>query len=613
MSFRRSRIIRRQDVEEGARLGVLRARAIDRARVILERADDSALQARSKRRLEGARDTEVEAGRRLLKALVQRDQTLKSSAATVEHILSEATQRVIGRSELSDDARQELNERLSDLRQRDPAQLTHPEGNELTDQPWFDSQVGEGWRLAFNDLNLDLGETFDHKGLEDAAMGFQTGLPRLADVVRTARPVRLRGAVHELTGLVLQASVTGVRIGEICEVSDPDSGRVITCEVVGFRGNLVMLMPLGEASGIGPDSEVVPTGRPLEVRAGWGLLGRVLDGLGRPMDGGPALETVDDLEPWSIDRTAPDPLTRERVTKPISMGIRAIDGLLTVGEGQRIGVFAGSGVGKSTLMGQIARNTEAEVVVVCLIGERGREVRDFIEESLGEEGMKKSVVVCATSDTPSLVRLKSAFVATAIAEWFRDQGAKVLFMMDSSTRFARAQREIGLALGEPPARQGYPPSVFAQIPRLMERTGNSALGSITALYTVLVQAGDMEEPIADEVRGILDGHIILNRDLGARNHWPAIDVLPSLSRVMNGIVDVDHRKASAALCEVLAAYEKQRDLILLGAYEYGSDDATDYAIDRIEEVETFLRQSTEETQALDATRSDLVQLFSDRV
>ena len=448
---------------------------------------------------------------------------------------------------------------------------------------------------------------------EEAESGFQTGLPRLADVVRTARPVRLRGAVHELTGLVLQASVTGVRIGEVCEVSDPDSGRVITCEVVGFRGNLVMLMPLGEASGIGPDSEVVPTGRPLEVRAGWGLLGRVLDGLGRPMDGGPALESVDGLEPWSIDRTAPDPLTRERVSKPISMGIRAIDGLLTVGEGQRIGVFAGSGVSKSTLMGQIARNTEAEVVVVCLIGERGREVRDFIEESLGEEGMKKSVVVCATSDTPSLVRLKSAFVATAIAEWFRDQGAKVLFMMDEPRALPAAQREIGLALGEPPARQGYPPSVFAQIPRLMERTGNSALGSITALYTVLVQAGDMEEPIADEVRGILDGHIILNRDLGARNHWPAIDVLPSLSRVMNGIVDAEHRTAAAALREVLAAYEKQRDLILLGAYEYGSDDATDYAIDRIEEVETFLRQGTEESQILDATRGPCPQQFADRV
>ena len=613
MSYRRSRVIPRAEVEEGARLGVLRARAIDRARVILERAQNSAEQMRQQQRAQAAQDTEVEAGRRLLKALIQRDTTLKSSRVTVEQILSEATQRVIGRSELSPEAVATLDERLSELQRRDRATLTHPEEDAPRTQPWLDPRPAAQWRIAYNDLDFELGELTSEEVNEEAESGFQTGLPRLADVVRTARPVRLRGAVHELTGLVLQASVTGVRIGEVCEVSDPDSGRVITCEVVGFRGNLVMLMPLGEASGIGPDSEVVPTGRPLEVRAGWGLLGRVLDGLGRPMDGGPALESVDGLEPWSIDRTAPDPLTRERVSKPISMGIRAIDGLLTVGEGQRIGVFAGSGVGKSTLMGQIARNTEAEVVVVCLIGERGREVRDFIEESLGEEGMKKSVVVCATSDTPSLVRLKSAFVATAIAEWFRDQGAKVLFMMDSSTRFARAQREIGLALGEPPARQGYPPSVFAQIPRLMERTGNSALGSITALYTVLVQAGDMEEPIADEVRGILDGHIILNRDLGARNHWPAIDVLPSLSRVMNGIVDAEHRTAAAALREVLAAYEKQRDLILLGAYEYGSDDATDYAIDRIEEVETFLRQGTEESQILGATREDLVQLFADRV
>ena len=280
MTYRRSRIVRRQDVEEGARLGVLRARAIDRARVILERADDSAEQAREKRRLEGAYDTEVEAGRRLLSALMQRDMTLKSSAATVEHILSEATQRVIGRSELDADALIALEERLDDLRRRDPAELTYPKGDQLTDQPWFESQVGEKWRLAFNDLDLDLGEAFSQADFNEAAKGFQTGLPRLADVVRTARPVRLRGAVHELTGLGLQASVTGVRIGEICEVSDPDSGRVITCEVVGFRGNLVMLMPLGEASGIGPDSEVVPTGRPLEVRAGWGLLGRVLDGLG---------------------------------------------------------------------------------------------------------------------------------------------------------------------------------------------------------------------------------------------------------------------------------------------------------------------------------------------
>ena len=300
-----------------------------------------------------------------------------------------------------------------------------------------------------------------------------------------------------------------------------------------------------------------------------------------------------------------------RISETIAMGVRAIDGLLTVGLGQRIGLFAGSGVGKSTLMGQIARNTEAEVVVCCLIGERGREVRDFIEEALGEEGLKKAVVVVATSNSPSLVRLKSAFVATAIAEWFRDQGKKVVFMMDSSTRFARAQREIGLAIGEPPARQGYPPSVFYQIPRLMERTGNNEHGSITALYTILVQGGDMEEPIADEVRGILDGHIILNRELGARNHWPAIDVLPSLSRVMNGIVQDQHNAAAAKLREVLANYDKQRDLILLGAYQYGTDPKTDYAIDKIDEVEAFLKQGVFECDDYETTIQKLTQLFAD--
>ena len=261
-------------------------------------------------------------------------------------------------------------------------------------------------------------------------------------------------------------------------------------------------------------------------------------------------------------------------------------------------------------MGQIARNTEAEIVVVCLIGERGREVRDFIEESLGEEGMKKSVVVCATSDESSLIRQKSAFVATSIAEWFRDRGAKVLLMMDSTTRFARAQREIGLAVGEPPARQGYPPSVFSTLPRLLERTGNSSRGSITALYTVLVAGGDMEEPISDEVRGILDGHIILNRDLGARNHWPAIDILPSLSRVMSGIVHPEHKKAAGELRKVLATYEKQRDLILLGAYQYGSDAETDYAIDKIEAVEEFLKQGIDERSDFDTTLMQLIQLFN---
>jgi len=435
-------------------------------------------------------------------------------------------------------------------------------------------------------------------------------ISRYLAAVEEAETISVRGRVTEVTGLVIKAMVPGVRIGEMCFV-DNGGGERIVCEVVGFRDETVMLMPLGEAHGVGPDSEVIATGKPFSIKCGWGLLGRVLDGLGRPIDTGSSLEGLPDLEDWAVERECPDPMKRMRITETIAMGVRAIDGLLTVGLGQRIGLFAGSGVGKSTLMGQIARNTAAEVVVCCLIGERGREVRDFIEESLGEEGLKKAVVVVATSNSPSLVRLKSAFVATAIAEWFRDQGKKVLFMMDSSTRFARAQREIGLAIGEPPARQGYPPSVFYQIPRLMERTGNNEHGSITALYTILVQGGDMEEPIADEVRGILDGHIILNRDLGARNHWPAIDILPSLSRVMNGIVQDQHNASAAKLREVLANYEKQRDLILLGAYQYGTDSKTDYAIDKIEEVETFLKQGVVECDDYETTIAKLIQLFGD--
>ena len=428
--------------------------------------------------------------------------------------------------------------------------------------------------------------------------------------VEEAEAIHVRGRVTEVTGLVIKATVPGVRIGEMCYI-DTGGGHRITCEVVGFRDEAVMLMPLGEPRGIGPDCEVIPSGKPFSIKCGMGLLGRIVDGLGRPIDGGPPLEDIPGLEDWAVDRPAPDAMKRKRVTEPIAMGVRAIDGLLTFGLGQRVGLFAGSGVGKSTLMGQIARNTAAEVVITCLIGERGREVLDFIEESLGEEGRKKSVVVVATSNEPSLVRLKSAFVSTAIAEWFRDQGKKVMYMMDSSTRFARAQREIGLAIGEPPARQGYPPSVFAQIPRLMERTGNNETGSITALYTILVQAGDMDEPIADEVRGILDGHIILNRALGARNHWPAIDVLPSLSRVMTGIAADEHKKAASKLREVLATYEKQRDLILLGAYQYGTDPKTDYAMDKIEEVEAFLRQGVREYDGFDETVQKLVALFAD--
>ncbi|MFU8807371.1 MAG: FliI/YscN family ATPase, partial [Bradymonadaceae bacterium] len=331
-------------------------------------------------------------------------------------------------------------------------------------------------------------------------------------------------------------------------------------------------------------------------------------GLGQPIDGGPPLRGAG-FEEWPIMRSAPDPLVRKRIDQPLSMGIRAIDALLTVGEGQRVGLFAGSGVGKSTLMGQIARGSGAEIIVICLIGERGREVRDFLEEVLGDEGRKRAVIVCATSDTPSLVRLKSAFVATAIAEWFREHGKSVLLMMDSVTRFARAQREVGLAAGEPPARQGYPPSVFSMLPKLLERTGNDDKGSITALYTVLVAGGDMEEPIADEVRGILDGHIILNRKLASRNHWPAIDVLPSLSRVMGSVTSKEHVKAAGQFRETLAIYEAKRDLISLGAYEYGTDEKVDYAIDLIEELEAILKQGLEEHMTLDETVDRVLDIF----
>lgn len=421
--------------------------------------------------------------------------------------------------------------------------------------------------------------------------------------LESAAPRRESGRVTEVTGLIIRASVPGVRVGEIVTLE----GSGLTAEVVGFRGDEAVLMPLGEAAGIGPDSLVTATGRPLSISVSDGVLGRVLDGLGRPIDGGgPIAGAI----PWPVERPAPDPLSRRRVTRPLALGVRALDGLLTVGEGQRVGLFAGSGVGKSTLMGQIARQTEADVNVIALVGERGREVVDFLEESLGEAGRARSVVVCATSDTPSLVRLKSAFVATAIAEYFREQGRRVLFMLDSVTRVARAQREVGLAAGEPPARQGYPPSVFALLPRLLERTGNDARGSITALYTVLVAGGDMEEPIADEVRGILDGHVILSREIAARNQWPAVDVLPSLSRLMNTVADPAHRAAAARLRELMAAYERQRDLILLGAYQRGADALTDEAVARMEAITTFLRQRTDEAAPFQETRARLLKLVS---
>jgi type III secretion protein N (ATPase) len=441
-------------------------------------------------------------------------------------------------------------------------------------------------------------------------------LVELGDALKAldqVNPRRLAGRVTEVTGLVVRATIPGVRVGELVYLDrevmpgpDGDDPPRLRAEVVGFRGDEVVLMPLGEVAGIGPDAVVSPTGRPLGVRVGQGVLGRVLDGLGEPCDGQGAI--AGSTEEWVVDRPAPDPLTRQRVSKPLPLGVRAIDAFLTVGEGQRVGLFAGSGVGKSVLLGQIARQTEADVNVIALVGERGREVTEFIEDALGPEGRARSVVICATSDTPSLVRLKSAFVATAVAEWFRARGQRVLLMMDSLTRFARAQREVGLAAGEPPARQGFPPSVFALLPRLLERAGNSNLGSITALYTVLVSGGDMDEPIADEVRGILDGHIVLSRALCDRNHWPAIDVLPSLSRVMNAVVDADHRATAARVRELMAAYEQKRDLIALGAYKRGSDARTDHAIAAMDAINDFLRQGTHEMSSFEDMRKRLLAL-----
>lgn len=427
------------------------------------------------------------------------------------------------------------------------------------------------------------------------------------DRLDTVDTVQVRGRVRQVTGLVVRASVPEARVGEVVEVACR-GGHKLRAEVVGFEGDDIVLMPLGGVKGLGPQSEVEPLGHPLSIRCGEALLGRVLDGLGQPIDGkGPLVGPG--FQEWPIMRDPPNPLERERILEPLEMGIRAIDGLLTVGKGQRVGLFAGSGVGKSTLMGQIAKGCAADVIVMCLIGERGREVRDFLEEVLGEEGLARSVVVCATSDRPSLVRLKSAFVATAIAEWFRDRGQSVMLMMDSVTRFARAQREVGLAAGEPPAREGYPPSVFSMLPQLLERSGNNDKGSITALYTVLVAGGDMEEPIADEVRGILDGHIILNRKLASRNHWPAIDILPSLSRVMSAVASSEHKRAAGEFREVLATYEAKRDLIALGAYQYGTDPDVDYAIDLIEELEAILKQGLEERTPMDETVEMMLDIF----
>jgi type III secretion protein N (ATPase) len=419
----------------------------------------------------------------------------------------------------------------------------------------------------------------------------------LLGAIARAAPLAPRGRLTRVTGLAVEAALAGVAVGELVEIRTP--GRApLSAEVVGVREERAVLMPLGDVAGVGLDGEVVPTGRPLAVRVGEALRGRILDGLGRPIDGAPLPAG---LEEWPVSRPPPPPLARGRIAAPLPLGVRALDGLATAGVGQRLGIFAGAGVGKSTLLGQIARNARAELSVVCLVGERGREVREFVEDALGPEGLARSVVVAATSDAPALVRREAAHVATAIAEWFADRGAAVLLVVDSLTRYARAQREVGLAAGEAPARLGYPPSVFAALPRLLERAGNRASGGITAVYTVLVAGNDLDEPIADEVRGLLDGHVVLDRRVAEAGRFPAVDVLASLSRTMPAVVSADHRAAAGRLRALLAAHERVRELAAAGAYRRGADPEADLAMERLPDVEAFLRQPPGELAPFEQT------------
>ena len=411
--------------------------------------------------------------------------------------------------------------------------------------------------------------------------------------VEDAQPIEVKGRVIQVVGTIIRASVPGVKVGEICLLRNPWEDFEVAAEVVGFTRDAVLLTSLGQMLGISPSTEVIPTRRVHMVPVGGELLGRVLDGLGRPLDA----DTRGPIRPegyYPVYADPPSPLERRMISKPLSLGVRALDGLLTCGEGQRMGIFAAAGGGKSTLLAQIVRNTQAEVTILALIGERGREVREFLEKDLGEEGRRKSVVVVSTSDRSAMERLKAAYVATSIAEYFRDQGAKVLLLMDSVTRFGRAQREIGLAAGEPPTRRGFPPSVFSELPKLMERAGNSAKGSITALYTVLVEGDDMTEPIADETHSILDGHIILSRKLAQINHYPAIDILQSVSRCQNAVITPEHRAAAGRMRELMAAYSEVELLLKIGEYQKGTDAATDEAIARHADIDAFLRQGLAE-------------------
>ncbi|ATS37434.1 MULTISPECIES: type III secretion system ATPase SctN [Xanthomonas] len=419
---------------------------------------------------------------------------------------------------------------------------------------------------------------------------------------------RRYGKVVEVVGTMLKVAGVQVSLGEVCELRQRDGTLLQRAEVVGFSRDLALLAPFGELVGLSRETRVIGLGRPLAVPVGPALLGRVLDGLGEPSDGQGAIA----CDTWvPIQAQAPDPMRRRLIEQPMPTGVRIVDGLTTLGEGQRMGIFAAAGVGKSTLMGMFARGTQCDVNVIVLIGERGREVREFIELILGADGLARSVVVCATSDRSSIERAKAAYVGTAIAEYFRDRGLRVLLMMDSLTRFARAQREIGLAAGEPPTRRGFPPSVFAELPRLLERAGMGENGSITAFYTVLAEDDTGSDPIAEEVRGILDGHLILSREIAAKNQYPAIDVLASLSRVMSQIVPSDHSQAAGRLRRLLAKYNEVETLVQVGEYRQGSDAVADEAIDRIDAIRDFLSQPTDQLSAYDSTLEQLASVTDD--
>ena len=424
--------------------------------------------------------------------------------------------------------------------------------------------------------------------------------------VYNAEPYSLTGKIENIVGMSIEASGGRAAVGDICRIYNGDSGGQVTAEVVGFKNDHILLMPYSDMSGISAGNFVRNTGAQLTLQVGEFLRGRIINALGQPIDGKGPFEGG---TPYCVGGSYINPLERPPIRERIQFGVKAIDGLITIGKGQRIGIFAGSGVGKSTLMGMIAKNVTADINVIALVGERGREVLEFVEKDLGPEGMKRSILVVATSDQPAMLRMRCPSVATGIAEYFRDQGYDVLLMMDSLTRFAMAQREIGLAIGEPPVSRGYTPSMYAEMPKLLERSGNFSRGSITGVYTVLVEGDDTNEPIADTVRGILDGHIVLSRQLANSNHYPAIDVSASISRLMVEIVSPEHRQLASRLRDIMSVYEKNADLVAIGAYKPGSNRKLDYAMSKIDAVNDFLTQDVNQAFSYDQCVAEMAQLL----